>query len=102
MSTRQVLFAIFSLPLLLGFPSSATAQDFRSLWESSCMIRKNKFDYVLPKTMRRNNIDMWIVIDSCRGTDPMMLDFGIESTYGQGFYLFFDQLSMIATKNESL
>ena len=49
MSTRQVLFAIFSLPLLLGFSSSATAQDFRSLWESSCMIRKNKFDYVLPK-----------------------------------------------------
>ncbi len=90
MSTRQVLFAIFSLPLLLGFSSSATAQDFRSLWESSCMIRKNKFDYVLPKAMRRNNIDMWIVIDSGRGTDPMMLDFGIESAYGQGFYLFYD------------
>ena len=23
-------------------------------------------------------------------TDPMMLDFGIESAYGQGFYLFYD------------
>ncbi len=66
------------------------------------MIRKNKFDYVLPKAMRRNNIDMWIVIDSGRGTDPMILDFGIESAYGQSFYLFFDRLSMIATQNESL
>jgi Xaa-Pro aminopeptidase len=54
------------------------------------MIRKDKFDYVLPKAMRRNNIDMWIVIDRGYGSEPLMLDFGVASTYGQGFYIFYD------------
>jgi Xaa-Pro aminopeptidase len=90
MSTRQVFCAIFFLSLLLGFSSSATAQDFQSQWEISCMIRKEKFDYVLPNAMRRNNIDMWIVIDHGRGTDPMLLDFGIETSYGHGIYIFYD------------
>ena len=93
MSTRQVFCAILFLPFLFGFSSSATSatdRDFKSLWENSCMIRKDKFDYVLPKAMRRNNIDMWIVIDHGRGTDPMMLDFGIGTAYGHGFYVFYD------------
>ena len=71
-------------------PATATADDFRSLWEISCMIRKDKFDYVLPGAMRRNGIDMWIVFDRGRGSEPMMLDFGIETAYGQGIYIFFD------------
>ncbi|MCK5558627.1 MAG: peptidase M24, partial [Candidatus Hydrogenedentes bacterium] len=54
------------------------------------MIRKDKFDYVLPGAMRRNGIDMWIVMDHGRGSEPMMLDFGIETAYGQGIYVFFD------------
>lgn len=54
------------------------------------MIRNDKFDYVLPGAMRRNRIDMWIVFDHGRGSEPMMLDFGIETAYGQGIYIFFD------------
>jgi Xaa-Pro aminopeptidase len=54
------------------------------------MIRHDKFNYVLPNAMRRNGIDMWIVIDHGRGTEPMMLDFGIETAYGQGIYIFYD------------
>ena len=62
--------------------SDVTAQErtdnfqasWESQWEISCMIRKDKFDFVLPKAMRRNNIDMWIVIDRGRGTEPMILD----------------------------
>jgi Xaa-Pro aminopeptidase len=90
MLARQVICAILALPLLPSFSSSAQVEDFQSQWESSCMIRQDKFNYVLPKAMRRNNIDMWIIIDHGRGTEPMMLDFGIETAYGQGIYVFYD------------
>ena len=60
----------------------------RSRWEISCNIRKDKFDFVLPKAMRANNIDMWIVIDRGRGTQPMTLDFAISTVNGQGFFVF--------------
>jgi len=60
-------------------PSAASADEARSLWEVSCMIRKDKFDYVLPGAMRRNGIDMWIVLDRGRGTEPMSRDFGSDT-----------------------
>jgi Xaa-Pro aminopeptidase len=59
-------------------------------WQINCAIRHDKFDYVLPTAMRANNIDMWIVIDRGRGTEPLALDFGISTVNGQGFYLFSD------------
>ncbi len=102
MVIRQGLCAVVSLSLCLGFSSPAASQsfaapqspaapqDFQSLWEISCIIRNDKFDYVLPGAMRRNGIDMWIVIDHGRGTEPMMLDFGIETAYGHGAYVFYD------------
>ncbi len=71
-------------------PPDNFQSSWQSEWEITCMIRKDKFDYVLPKAMRRNNIDMWIVIDRGRGTDPMILDFGIETAYGHGIYVFYD------------
>ena len=90
MSIRRVLFVIISLPLLFSFSGLTAGDDFESQWEISCMIRHDKFNYVLPNAMRRNNIDMWIVIDHGRGTEPMMLDFGIETAYGHGIYIFYD------------
>ena len=71
-------------------PCAASADEARSLWEVSCMIRKDKFDYVLPGAMRRNGIDMWIVLDRGRGTEPMSRDFGSDTVNGQGIYVFFD------------
>ena len=76
-----------SLSLLVR---ASTIDDARSLWEISCMIRKDKFDYVLPTAMRRNRIDMWIVLDRGRSTEPMARDFGIDTVNGQGIYIFFD------------
>lgn len=63
----------------------------RSRWEISCNIRKDKFDFVLPRAMRANNIDMWIVIDRGRGTQPMTMDFSISTINGQGFFVFIDR-----------
>ncbi len=90
MFMRQILYAIFSLSLMFGISGQAMDEDFESQWEISCLIRHDKFDYVLPNAMRRNNIDMWIIIDHGRGTEPLMLDLGIETAYGQGIYIFYD------------
>jgi len=87
---RKIFSATLALAFLLSFSSSAQAEDFQSQWESSCMIRQDKLNTVLPNAMRRHNIDMWIVFDHGRGTEPMMLDFGIETAYGQGIYVFYD------------
>jgi Xaa-Pro aminopeptidase len=92
---RKFLIAAAFVSVLTTNSSPAVSgtskkDDFRSLWEISCMIRKDKFDYVLPGAMRRNRIDMWIVFDHGRGSEPMMLDFGIETAYGQGIYIFYD------------
>jgi Xaa-Pro aminopeptidase len=80
---------VFIFPFLICVPTQV-AEDFQSQWEASCMIRHDKFNYILPKAMRRNNIDMWIVLDHGRGTEPLMLDLGIETAYGHGIYIFFD------------
>ena len=70
---------------------AAAPGEARSRWEISCMIRNDKFDYVLPGAMRRNNIDMWIVIDRGRGTQPMTRDFAVATVNGQGFFVFSDR-----------
>lgn len=71
-----------------------TAQPYlssaRSDWEVLCTIRKDKFDYVLPTAMRRNGVDMWIVLDRGRGTEPMRRDFAAGTVNGQGLFLFYD------------
>ena len=51
-------------------------------WSMACKIRSDKFDYVLPGAMRDNDIDMWIVIDKGRGTEPMARDFTSPSSNG--------------------
>jgi len=85
---------VFSLLLvltprdLLADPPTGSA---RTDWQVNCTIRHDKFDYVLPAAMRANDIDMWIVIDRGRGTEPLALDFGISTVNGQGFYLFTDR-----------
>lgn len=60
-------------------------------WAMSCNIRSDKFDYVLPDAMRDNDIDMWIVIDKGRGTEPLARDFGPASSNGNGIIVFTDR-----------
>lgn len=90
MKNLKTLFTVLALSLTVCTTIVAQPPTFKSLWKSSCMIRQDKFNYVLPKAMRQNNIDMWIVIDNGRGTEPMMLDFAIGTSYGHGIYVFFD------------
>ncbi len=70
-------------------PTAASAEDATPFWEVGCVIRNDKFDFVLPGAMQRAGIEMWIVWDHGRGTEPMSLDFGIDSVNGQGIYVFY-------------
>ncbi len=96
MGARMILITLLAAtPHVAPIPTTAaTASQLdgaRSRWEISCNIRKDKFDFVLPKAMRANNIDMWIVIDRGRGTQPMTMDFAISTINGQGFFVFIDR-----------
>jgi Xaa-Pro aminopeptidase len=67
------------------------ADDAREQWEMSCLIRQDKFNFVLPGAMRRHNIDMWIIIDKGRGTEPLFRDFGNATSNGNGIFIFTDR-----------
>ena len=51
--------------------------DFRSRWERLELIRSEKFDIVLPKAMRDNDIDMWIHVIKLGNPDALALDLGV-------------------------
>ena len=78
--------------IITGFLTFNTfAGEAYDNWEIACMIRSDKFDYVLPKAMRNNNIDMWIIIDKGRGTEPLFQDFGDATSNGNGILIFTDR-----------
>ncbi|MDG2376280.1 MAG: M24 family metallopeptidase [Woeseiaceae bacterium] len=83
---RTILLA-FSLLLC----STASASSANTDWAISCSIRSDKFDYVLPDAMRDNGIEMWIVIDKGRGTEPLARDFTEASSNGYGLFVFTDR-----------
>ena len=66
-------------------------RDAHDKWEITNMIRSDKLDYVLPNAMRNNNIDMWIIIDKGRGTEPLFQDFGDATSNGNGIFIFTDR-----------
>lgn len=50
--------------------------EFRSRWERLDLIRQEKFDIVLPKALRENNVDMWIHAMKLGNPDPLFKDLG--------------------------
>lgn len=86
----RVLLSVVLLLIHLAM-STANASSARTDWEIACNIRSDKFDFVLPDAMRDNAIDMWIVIDKGRGTEPLFRDFGDASSNGNGIFVFTDR-----------
>ena len=83
--------ASMTIPLLAVLVSMpALAGQALTDWQFACNIRSDKFDYVLPGAMRDNGIDMWIVVDKGRGTEPLAREFGDISSNGNGIFVFFD------------
>ena len=84
---------ITAVILLLIINDNVLSQDYEVYydWELSCTARKDKFDFILPKVMRRHNIDMWIIIDKGHGAEPLYRDFGPATSYGNGIIIFTDR-----------
>ena len=82
------LIALLALVLTV-VPSSA--QEARRRWEIERQIRLDKFEQVLPKAMRDNGIDMWIVAVKENHIDPLWEDLGRGYVSGIGYYVFTDR-----------
>src|SRR5215203_585106 len=67
------------------------AQEARRRWEIQRQIRLDKFEQVLPRAMRDNTIDMWIVAVKENHTDPLWEDMGRGYVTGVGYYVFTDR-----------
>jgi len=61
--------------------------EARTYMEILNLIRREKFDIVLPQAMRKNNIDMWIHVMREGNPDPLRLDLGGSS----GYFIFTDR-----------
>ena len=84
---RTVLAAL----ALLVAVSPASAQEARRRWELQRQIRLDKFEQVLPRAMRDNGIDMWIVAVKENHIDPLWEDLGRGYVSGIGYYVFTDR-----------
>jgi Xaa-Pro aminopeptidase len=67
------------------------AQEARRRWELERQIRLDKFEQVLPRAMRDNGIDMWIVAAKENHYDPLWRDLGRGYISGIGYYVFADR-----------
>jgi Xaa-Pro aminopeptidase len=79
----------FVLAMCMAAP--AFAQEARRRWEIQRQIRLDKFEQVLPRAMRDNNIDMWIVAVKENHYDPLWNDLGRGYVSGIGYYVFTDR-----------
>jgi Xaa-Pro aminopeptidase len=77
---KKVLLFLFAT-LLLVQAYAAMAQEAQARYELLNLIRKDKFDKVLPGAMRDNNIDMWIHVIRRGDPDAFSLDFGTTMGY---------------------
>ena len=79
------------LTLALATAMPVSAQEARRRWEMERQIRLDKFEQVLPRAMRDNAIDMWIVAVKENHYDPLWKDLGRGYVTGLGYYVFTDR-----------
>jgi len=61
--------------------------EARTQQERLNLIRREKFDIVLPKAMRENQVDMWVHVIREGNPDPLRLDLGDDL----GYFIFTDR-----------
>ena len=83
------ILLLAALAISLSLPASA--QEARRRWEMERQIRLDKFEQVLPRAMRDNGIDMWIVAAKENHYDPLWKDLGRGYISGIGYYVFTDR-----------
>ena len=88
MRKKNVIFSLFFL-MVMGC-LLLHGQEARLRWEMMNQIRRDKFDLILPKVMKENNIDMWITVMKEGNYGPLYEDFGRGYISGVGYYIFTD------------
>jgi len=88
MDKARLILAFFFM-LFLAQGSNAQTRGESDLVDADLLdvIRKEKFDYILPQLMRDNNIDMWIHVMREGNPDPIGIDLGGSS----GVFIFTDR-----------
>jgi len=87
----KIIRAIIFVGMAALVAMNSLSNDARDSWEINNMMRSDKLDFVLPTAMRNNNIDMWLIIDKGRGTEPLFRDFGGATSNGNGIFIFTDR-----------
>jgi len=72
------IFSLLFLVVVLLLGLVAEGQEARARYDMMKLIRKEKFDLVLPGAMRDNKIDMWISVMQDGHTDALVLDLGVN------------------------
>ncbi len=75
MNMKRIVL-LFGLVAVILQGNDMAAQEARARYETMKLIRKEKLDIVLPKAMRENNIDMWIIVQKYKRSDPLAADVG--------------------------
>jgi len=97
MTKKGVLIRFFVLIVLVFGVNiyGVYAQKTKQRYEILKLIRKEKFDLVLPGAMRDNNVDMWIHVIESGKKDPLALDLGGWYEYRAweplAYYIFTDR-----------
>lgn len=83
---KRALILLFSMAMLIS-AYQVSGQEAKSRFELLNLIRKDKFDKILPGAMRDNNVDMWIHVIRRGDPDAFALDLGGT----MGFFIFTDR-----------
>jgi len=71
---KMQIWLPISLIVLCFLGINLQAQEARYRWRMLNLIRKEKFDLVLPQALRENKVDMWIQVMGDGRPDPLLLD----------------------------
>ncbi|MCA0374759.1 MAG: M24 family metallopeptidase [Gemmatimonadetes bacterium] len=88
---RSTAIGLVSLVAVSTLAAQPPAEPAKVRWERLCQIRKDKFDRILPRAMRDNGVDMWIVMQKENQFDPMYEDLGRGYVGSVGYYIFTDR-----------
>ena len=85
MSKTRILLAFLSFVILFqGF--DAQAQEAKARLEMQRLVTKEKLAIILPKAMRENKIDMWILVNKYGRSDPLTAELGGGGAPGDKYY----------------
>jgi hypothetical protein len=84
---RKMMLLLFVSLIFILQGLDVQAQEARSRFKLLNLIRKDKFDLILPQVMRDNDVDMWIHVIRRGDPDPLELDLGGNC----GYFIFTDR-----------